>query len=147
MTTRRTVLITGCALAAAPALPALAQNDRSQILFVDGEPSVRRVVAKLLEARGYAVTTAGTGIEALQAIQAAPGRFGMMIADTVLPDFSGLEVMRIARDIGLEDAPVLLLTRYALNDYRFREADGEVQMVAKPISITELSRRVRQSFA
>lgn len=145
MTTRRSVIITGSALAVAATLPAQAQDMRPQVLFVDGEPALRRVVPQLLGWRGYAVTTAATGHEALREIQVTPGRFDLMIVETALPDMSGVEVVRVARDIGLRDAPALLV-RFSVRACNFAWADDRGQVVTEPLSMFKLTQRMRTAL-
>jgi CheY-like chemotaxis protein len=61
---------------------------RPAILVVDDEPTVRKVIARLLERAGYRVRTAGTGLEALEL--AGREHFDAAICDLRLAGMSGV---------------------------------------------------------
>jgi CheY-like chemotaxis protein len=77
------------------------------ILVVDDEASVRLALRILLEGAGYAVAEARTGQEALEAC--ARDEFALVVADVVMPDVDGLEVLRTLRRTH-PTLPVVLLT-------------------------------------
>ncbi len=66
-------------------------NDKSRLLVVDDETTVRRVLQRILEGAGYEVTTAANGVEALEVItgQEVEG----ILLDVMMPGMSGLEVL------------------------------------------------------
>ena len=59
------------------------------ILLVEDEPAVRAVVGRQLKARGYAVRTAGCGVEALELAGTMEGPPALLISDVVMPDMRG----------------------------------------------------------
>ena len=67
------------------------------VLVVDDEVLIRKSLAKVLKARGYAVELASTGAEGLA--MAADVRPQVMILDMRLPDTDGLSVLRRARQL------------------------------------------------
>ncbi|HAN04238.1 MAG TPA: response regulator [Elusimicrobia bacterium] len=64
-------------------------------LIVDDEELVRNYVRRALAGRGWAVTEAANGAEALRL--AVPGAFDAMVCDLKMPDLRGEEVIKRAR--------------------------------------------------
>jgi DNA-binding NtrC family response regulator len=80
-----------------------------KILIADDEPSNRRILAQELTHKGFAVDTAPGGREALARIESAPP--DLVILDFMMPDMSGLEVLKELRNRG-NDTPAILITAY-----------------------------------
>lgn len=80
-----------------------------KILIADDEPSNRKILAQELVHKGFAVDTARGGREALMKIESAPP--ALVILDYMMPDMSGLEVLRELRGKG-NDTPVIMITAY-----------------------------------
>ena len=59
------------------------------ILIVDDEPAIRRVLSRLLMAKGYAVREAGTAAEGVAAVDL--GGIDAVLCDVVMPGGSGFE--------------------------------------------------------
>jgi two-component system, OmpR family, KDP operon response regulator KdpE len=114
--------------------------DREHILVVDDEPAITRVLTAALDARGYRVTAAGTGREALEA--ATLKSPAAVILDLGLPDVDGVEVCRRIRT--WSDVPIIVLTADD-TEHRKVEAldDGADDYVTKPFSTPELLARLR----
>jgi DNA-binding NtrC family response regulator len=80
-----------------------------KILIADDEPSNRKILAQELTHKGFAVDTARGGKEALARIESAPP--DLVILDYMMPEMSGLDVLRELRKKG-NDTPVILITAY-----------------------------------
>jgi two-component system, cell cycle sensor histidine kinase and response regulator CckA len=114
------------------------------ILLVEDEAFVRRVTAEVLEAAGYKLVIAGSGAEALNACRKSSQPFDLLLADVVMPGMSG----ELANEFeGLcPHARVLLMSGYA-----GQLAGGNcrciaMQYLAKPFSVSELLRKVREAL-
>ena len=111
-----------------------------RILVVDDEPSILRVVAANLRARGYNALTAASGAAALTAIEARQP--DCIVLDLGLPDVGGLEVLRRLRTWAT--TPVVILTAVDDQSDRARALDlGADDYVTKPFAMAELLARVR----
>jgi two-component system, OmpR family, KDP operon response regulator KdpE len=112
----------------------------ARVLVVDDDPALLRVVSGSLEARGYTVTTATTGRDALDsAWLEAPD---VILLDLGLPDIDGVEVCRHLRT--QVRAPIIVLTADGAEDRKVRALDqGADDYVTKPFSTPELLARVR----
>jgi len=80
---------------------------QKHILVVDDEPDVREVLAQALTIKGYRVTTAETGHEALRF--AKSDRPDLLISDLQMEDADGLELIALVK-AAYPDLPVILLT-------------------------------------
>ena len=80
-----------------------------KILIADDEPSNRKILEQELVHKGFVVDTARGGKEALAKIESAPP--SLVILDYMMPDLSGLEVLKELRNRG-NDTPVILVTAY-----------------------------------
>ena len=83
------------------------EQQSARILVVDDEAAIRLTLDLLLRRRGYLVTSAKNGLEALAAIERQA--FDLLLLDLKMPGMSGIEVGRRAREI-LPDAAILILT-------------------------------------
>ena len=115
-------------------------TDAAHVLVVDDEPAITRALTAALEARGYRVTQAATGLEALDKV-AAVGP-AIVILDLGLPDIDGIEVCRRIRE--WSQAPIIVLTAEGADDRKVTALDeGADDYVTKPFSMPELLARVR----
>jgi two-component system, NtrC family, response regulator AtoC len=82
---------------------------KTSVLVVDDELLIRKSLAKVLRARGYAVELASTGAEGLEKVREV--RPQVMILDMRLPDTDGLTVLRRSREVD-PLLQVVLITAY-----------------------------------
>ncbi len=115
----------------------------AQILLVDDELSIQRAMGPLLRSRGYSVTLAGTGREALDLF--ARERPDLVILDLGLPDINGIEVCRQVRE--LADTPILILSARGAEKDKVAALDqGADDYMTKPFGPEELMARVRATL-
>ena len=111
-----------------------------RVLAVDDNPSIQKLVSANLQARGYAVTTAATGEDALRRF--TPGDYELVLLDLILPGLSGLEVCTQIRQ--QSDVPIIVLSAREDEELKVRALDaGADDYVTKPFSHEELLARVR----
>lgn len=67
------------------------------ILVVDDSPSFQKMICSLLVNKGYQVTCAASGEEAIKLFQAE--EFHMVLTDIMLPGMSGLNMLKLAKEI------------------------------------------------
>lgn len=67
------------------------------ILVVDDNPAVARMMARLLQSKGYHAVLAPDGPSALDAVRAAAPPVDLVLLDMMMPDMDGLEVLRRLR--------------------------------------------------
>jgi two-component system KDP operon response regulator KdpE len=111
-----------------------------QILVVEDEPGIRRVVRVLLEAEGYRVVEAENAERA--GIEARTHKPDLLLLDLGLPDADGLTVIRRLRQ--WSSIPIVVLSARTLEDQIIAALDaGADDYVSKPFSAPELLARVR----
>ena len=113
---------------------------QQNILIVDDEPPMRKLLSNNLKASGYAVRVAADGSEALKLIDEHP--FDLLLLDINMPGPNGLQVIEAVRRT--EELPVMVLSG------RGRELDkvealnrGADDYLSKPFGIAELMARVK----
>lgn len=114
----------------------------ASILVVDDEPDIAALVAYHLAREAYRVRTAGSGPEALAALEAEVP--DLLLLDLMLPGVSGLELLRVVRAREeLRHLPVILLTARREEQDRVEGLrEGADDYVPKPFSPQELVLRV-----
>lgn len=116
-----------------------------KILIVEDNPLNLELISDILEAKGYAITAAVTGTDALKQVDIeAPD---LILMDIQLPGIDGLTVTgMIKKKPGLEDIPIIALTAHAMrgDEKKAREAgcDG---YISKPIDTRAITKTI-QSF-
>jgi two-component system response regulator AtoC len=112
---------------------------KRQILVVDDEPKMARVLELMLKSMGHAVLTAGNGVQAL----ALFGRnaVDLIITDLRMPEMDGMELLARLREQG-SDVPVMVITahgtvetaitamKHGACDYILRPFDLDALMLA-----------------
>ncbi len=81
----------------------------ARVLVVDDQPEVRALLRDILEAEGYQVHEAADGAAGLS--QLATVQPDLVILDHMMPNLTGLEVLRRIRADGLT-TPVIIVTAY-----------------------------------
>lgn len=111
------------------------------ILVVDDEAVLAEMVSMALRYEGWETTTALDGSSAVAA--AREGRPDAVVLDVMLPDMSGLDVLRKIRENN-PNLPVLLLTaKDAVEDRIAGLSAGGDDYVTKPFSLEEVVLRLR----
>jgi len=112
----------------------------TRVLVIDDEPQILRALRINLSVRGYEVSTAATGAEALRV--AADHRPDIVILDLGLPDMSGIDVLAGLR--GWLTVPVIVLSARTDSSDKVEALDaGADDYVTKPFGMDEFLARLR----
>ena len=112
----------------------------TRVLVIDDEPQILRALRINLSVRGYEVTVAASGAEALKA--AAEHKPDVVILDLGLPDMSGIDVLAGLR--GWLTAPVIVLSARTDSTDKVEALDaGADDYVTKPFGMDEFLARLR----
>jgi two-component system cell cycle sensor histidine kinase/response regulator CckA len=118
-----------------------------RILFVEDEPLVRNIAARLLRTRGYEVIEAGDGDEAFELAKEHAGKIDLMISDVMMPGMDGPALLKAARPY-LGGAPVMFISGYAESEFSdLLEGETGVTFLPKPLDIQSLAERVKQRLS
>src|SRR5271157_4921659 len=117
-----------------------ASDSRLQILVVDDDAKLCRLILDYLEPLGYEVHMAHTGPEGLEAALQKP--FSAVILDVMLPGMNGFDVLRELR--AKSTVPVLMLTGRGEEPDRIVGLElGADDYLPKTFSTRELLARLR----
>jgi len=130
-----------------PERPLMPRGRGEEILLVEDEDSVRKVVSMMLDRLGYRVTEAKDGREALLRFREVRGSFSLVITDVVMPDMGGVALLKALRDVDPQ-VQVLLMSGYPLGEdlQHFVRGGQIVGWLSKPISLEDLATKVREAI-
>ena len=116
---------------------------KGNILVVDDEPQITRVLKTTLSSQGYAVRSAANGEEALHEMKSWPP--DLIITDLRMPGIDGLELCRRVRVDSR--VPIIVLSVKGEESIKVQALDaGADDYVTKPFSVNELLARVRAAL-
>ena len=114
-----------------------------RILVADDDPQIRRAMKATLTARGYQVSDARTGEEALDKLRLEP--YDLVLLDMNMPGSGGLETCRVIRSSS--DIAIVMLTVNNTEQDKVEALDaGADDYVTKPYSTPELLARIRATL-
>ena len=112
------------------------------ILVVDDLADNRFLLKAILEAEGYNVELASSGVAALAQAEAVLPK--LMLLDVMMPGMSGYEVtQRVRQSTKLASLPVVLITAYGQESAKAGKAAGANDFICKPFDFDELIKRIR----
>ena len=117
-----------------------------RVLLVEDEDSVRSFAVRALELRGYSVTAASSGQEAIDVVNENPEAIDLIVSDVVMPEMTGPEMMRVVRKMRPEIG-FIFISGYAEDAFREEMMDDEqFHFLAKPFSLKDLAVKVKKAF-
>ena len=118
----------------------------ADILVVDDEPDVARIMSIYLEMAGYGVRTALGGRQALEEVRKK--KPDCILLDIMMPEIDGWEVMRVLKSDPLTaDIPIIVVTARSTDVDQIKGfSGGAVEYVTKPFDPGELTRYVARAL-
>ena len=119
--------------------------DGAQILVVENDAQIKRLICNLLDQEGFSVRTANNGIKALERLETETP--DLILADVVMPQMSGpLMIKRMnARGIYI---PVIFLSGYTDDRLIAHGFDAKkISLIRKPFTAAMLVSRVKETLA
>ncbi|MHC1726212.1 MAG: PAS domain S-box protein [Syntrophobacteraceae bacterium] len=117
---------------------------KGRILIVDDEKYVVEMLKLMLGQLGYEVAARYSSSDALEAFQAQPERFDLVISDQTMPHMTGTdlakEILKIRPDI-----PIILCTGFSamIDEARARKI-GIKAFLMKPMALQQLAEEIRK---
>lgn len=132
----------------------LARTERpARILVVDPDEAARQFICQVLRQCGYDIAEAANGMEALLTFRYVERGVDLVISEVVMPHVSGWDLISRLRRTS-PDVKLLLISGYTAIEnsgenpvIRREDVREAVDIMRKPISIHELSYRVRDLLA
>ena len=117
--------------------------EKTHILLVDDDPAILRLLQTNLRARGYLVSTAVDGEEALEAVE--QNIVNLIILDLTMPKLDGVEVCRRVRE--WSKVPIIVLSARGDENDKVRCLElGADDYMIKPFGIAELMARIKTAL-
>ena len=119
------------------------QDGKRNILVVDDEPQITRVLKTTLSSQGYGIRTAADGKQALQEMKSwTPD---LVITDLRMPNMDGLQLCRAIR--AESRVPIIVLSVKGEETIKVESLDaGADDYITKPFNVNELLARVRAAL-
>ena len=125
--------------------PVTPNHDRPAFLIVDDNDDNRVTLAMRLDILGYDnVIMAANGREALERLRA--NRIDIIFLDIMMPDISGLEVLRyMRREPDLAKIPVIVVSAKSMpGDIKIGLEAGASMYLTKPVGFQDLKQAVEK---
>lgn len=119
---------------------------KNRVMVVDDDPNSREIVQTFLEAKGYEVTTATDGEDALALLQET--RPHLVLLDVMMPGMDGWEVARTIKDHA-DYASVRVVMMTARSDFSDKQKGlqaGADDYLVKPIQLESLGQTVQRNL-
>lgn len=120
---------------------------KKRILVVDDDEKIRKMLAFLLTAKGFAVESASNGKNALTALENS--KPNLVILDLMMPHMDGFEVCEQMHARGyLDKTPVLVLSAYPYSeDVAKLISLGVSDFLSKPFVSSELLKKANNAIS
>lgn len=117
-----------------------------RILLVEDEEALRALSARTLVSRGFEVIEAGSGVEALQAMDAAGGQIDLVVSDVVMPEMDGPTLLKELRHRNPKTR-IVFVSGYAQEAFAKNMPEGEkFAFLPKPFSMKQLVEAVKANI-
>lgn len=115
-----------------------------KVLLVDDEEDVVEVIQDRLEAYGFTVVTAGTGLEALKKL--SNEKFDGIFLDVKMPEMDGMEALEEIRKTD-KNIPIIIITSSSTREAAIEAmAKGANEYVLKPFEWEELKAKIEKVY-
>jgi PAS domain S-box-containing protein len=122
------------------------RTGQARVLWVDDEAALAHWGQQSLAHLGYEVAAYTSSREALEAFQAAPNHFDLVITDQTMPHLTGEALTRALRRLR-PDIPIILCTGFSRTLTAEKAASLGIQAyLMKPFGMRELSRAIWQAL-
>ena len=117
-----------------------------QILLVDDEPAIVKMMQTMLERLGYRVAARTSSIDALEAFSAQPDRFDLVLTDMTMPRMTGLQLAQRVKQI-CPGMRVVICSGFSEHiDEQKAEKIGIEGFVMKPVVKNDLANAIRKAL-
>jgi len=124
--------------------PETKTGDQASILIVDDDEDTRKLLALILENRGYRVTISEDGIDAL--LYLGKKDFDLILSDVNMPNLDGFKLIEMMNQKGIEAPVIFLSSRDRADDEKRGLELGAMDYIKKPIPKEILLLRVKSAL-
>ncbi|MDQ3191744.1 MAG: response regulator transcription factor [Bacteroidota bacterium] len=114
-----------------------------KILIVDDDPFILETLSRILKADGFDVLTASDGVKAIDLLEEK--QFDLVISDIMMPNMSGLGLLKILTEHYFNKTPVILISSLDKSEIILAALNmGADDFVLKPLNFLELKIRIQK---
>jgi CheY-like chemotaxis protein len=125
-------------------MPPESKSDAVKILVVDDQSGMRLTLKGILVKRGYQVTVAEDGYQALE--EAKKTKFSIIFMDIKMPGMSGVETYLKLKEFN-SDVTVIMMTAFALeDDIKLAVREGAYAVLHKPFDMEKMFAMISESL-
>jgi DNA-binding NtrC family response regulator len=117
--------------------------DPARVLVVDDDILIRTLMEEALPSKGFAVETVETGSQALNRLKVE--QFDVVLLDQLLPEMSGIEVLRKIRELPDRPEVVFLTAHGSVESAVEAMKEGAREYLEKPCKIEELEMLLKRA--
>lgn len=118
----------------------------ANILLIDDEDYLVKLWKRIIEKRGYRVTTCTGGLLALEKFNANPDSFDIIITDHSMPDITGRELSEEILKIR-SDMKIIICSGYLGEVSKWNELDRKIcEFITKPFDINTLINAIERNL-
>ena len=118
----------------------------ANILVVDDEPNIRRVLEAVLSKEGHTVYVAENGRKA-QEILAADSSIEILISDLIMPDINGIELLAAAKEINPRLCVIMITAHGTIRSAVDAMKLGALDYITKPFDLDDIKQVVKNALA
>ena len=127
--------------------PPFVTSRGERIAIVDDEAMMATVTAELLDHMGYATIKYSSAEKFIKAFEADPDHVDLIVSDVVMPDMSGIQLVRALREDG-HNVPIVLMTGFSVQkSLQSAAGAGRIAVIRKPFTSAHLAQSVRRMLA
>ncbi len=128
--------------------PTVAEKKRS-FLLVDDNENNRDMLSRRLEKKGYNVTTAADGSEALSLLQKGEHQFDLILLDVMMPGINGIDVLtQLRQSYTPSELPIIMVTAKDQSEDMIKALElGANDYITKPVDFPVALARIQTQVA
>jgi DNA-binding NtrC family response regulator len=116
-----------------------------RVLIVDDDKDIVRIVQTMLEGRGWSISAAYSGSEALEKV--ASKKPDVVLLDIMMPEMNGIEVLKRIKKIDA-NARIIMITAFGdVESYLDSMELGAFEYINKPFETDELLELIERVVA
>jgi DNA-binding response OmpR family regulator len=117
-------------------------NERiHKILVVDDDPTFRRAVSRLLEAKGYLVSEESRILVVIKTIM--DQNPDLILLDLYMPEVRGVDIVKTMREMNI-DIPIVVISGHInMEDFQILHEYGINDILVKPVDLKTLLDKVK----
>ncbi len=117
--------------------------EKTKLLMVDDEKQFRETTSKVLTRRGFDVTVAGTGEEAIEKVK--QGKFDVVVLDIRMPGMDGHEALEKIKKIDPKAQVIMLTGHGGIESAKESLSHGAFDYLSKPCDIDLLASKINDA--